>query len=204
MPATVKALQRAPDEAKKALAFKTGSAALNALTEVLPSEALDRLVASKSKKPYAFLVELLTAATPIAGTEASQLDQALARGLAARQELLVREGGLLSGSDLGKLFRPAISRQAVDQRRNKGHLLALEDGSGHFNYPAWQLHKGTALPGLNAVLDALDSEDPMAAVLFYLEPDPRLEGQRPLDKARKGESDLVLRLARTHGEHGAL
>jgi hypothetical protein len=197
-------LSRAPPELKKALAIKTGLDAINALAEGLPAEALDRLVASASKRPYAFLVDLLTAAAPIAGSKASPLDRALARGLAARQEILGREGGLLSGSDLGKLFRPAISRQAVDQRRQKKQLFALEDGSGHFNYPSWQVQRGTALNGLQDVLEALDTQDPMAALLFFLEPDPRLNGQRPLDHARKGDADLVLKLARTYGEHGAL
>jgi hypothetical protein len=191
-------------EMRKKAVTALGHDAMSALTNELPDEAVHRLVASWHKKPYAFLVDLLTELTPVAGLEASPLEQSIARGLVARQELLNAEGGVLSGNDLAKLFQPPLSRQAVDQRRNKRQLIALEDGSGHFSYPAWQVHEGAALPGLPQALESLSNPDPMAAVLFYLDEDPRLEGRRPLDAAREGETELVVRLARTFGEHGAL
>jgi hypothetical protein len=164
---------------------------------------LDRLI-QHGRSPYAVLVELMAAAPPAVGIEMSPIDKAAVRGLLERQKLLSQEGGLMTGADLGRLFRPSITRQAVDLRRNKRELLALEDGAGHFGYPAWQVHEGRALPGLAPALAALDSEDPLAAVLFYLDPDPRLDGKRPLDAARAGEGELVTRLALTFGEHGAI
>lgn len=191
------------DALKKAFAIQTGFQALHALANELPVKVLDRLLA-KSMKPYSFLVELLCAAAPAAAAEATALERATARGLGVRQELLNQEGGLASAAQIAKCFHPPISRQAVDQRRKKGQLFALEDGSGHFNYPVWQVNGGAALPGLPQILAVLGGTDAMAAVLFYLQPDPRLSGQRPLDRAREGDVDGTLELARTFGEHGAL
>jgi len=189
-------------ELKKAFAIQTGVQALSALAERLPADALDRLVAKRGE-PYAFLVELLTEAAPLAAG-ATAVDRAAARGLQERQRLLGQEGGLGSAADLGKLFDAQLSRQAIDLRGNKKQLFALPDGSGHFNYPVWQVHQGATLPGLVEVLPVLGIEDPMAAVVFFLQPDPRLKGKRPLDKARAGDAMLVLELARSFGEHGAL
>jgi hypothetical protein len=191
-------------EIKKKAVTAFGVDAMSALTGDLSADAVERLIKSRHKKAYGFLVDLVTELTSVAGLQASPIEQAVARGLVAKQELLSAEGGVLSGGDLAKLFHPALSRQAVDQRRNKKQLFALADGSGHFSYPAWQVHQGTALPGLAEVLGALSNPDPMAAVLFYLDEDPRLEGRRPLDAARAGEIELVVSLARTFGEHGAL
>ena len=58
------------DELKKAFAIQTGFQALSALASDLPAAAVDRLLAHKSMKPYAFLVELLSAAHPTAVEEA--------------------------------------------------------------------------------------------------------------------------------------
>lgn len=191
------------DKLKKAFAIQTGTEALNALAESLPAAALDRLVA-KAKEPYAFLVDLLVEATPHAAQQSSALDRAALRGLRVRQDLLAQEGGLASASQLATFFAPQLSRQAVDERRNKRQLVALEDGSGHFKYPIWQVHDGASLPGLVDVLGELDVADPMAVVVFFLQPDPRLKGRRPLDAARRGDVKLLLELALTFGEHGAL
>jgi hypothetical protein len=193
------------DERKKAFAIQTGTEALNQLAESLPAEALDRLVA-KSKQPYSFLVELLVEAAPHAAQQSSALDRAAVRGLRVRQDLLAQEGGLASASELATFFEPQLTRQAVDERRKKRQLVALEDGSGHFKYPVWQVHDGASLPGLVDVISELDVADQMAVVVFFLQPDPRLKvkGRRPLDIARGGDVKLLLELARTFGEHGAL
>jgi hypothetical protein len=184
-------------------AINTGMEALQSLAQALPAQAIARLV-GKAKLPFSFLVELLTEAAPQALEQSSAIDRAALRGLRLRQELLGQEGGLVSASLLGTVFAPAITRQAVDDRRKKGQLIALQDGSGHFKYPVWQVHAGAALPVLGDVLRELDVADPMAAVVFFLQRDPRLKGKRPLDAARDGKQELLLELARTFGEHGAL
>lgn len=192
------------DELKKAFAIQTGTEALNAIAESLPAEALDRLVAKKSKEPWSFLIDLLVEAAPHAAQHSSTLDRAALRGLRVRQDLFAQEGGLASAAQLATFFEPQLTRQAVDERRKKKQLLALEDGSGHFKYPVWQVHDGASLPGLVDVLGEIDVADQIAVVVFFLQPDPRLKGRRPLDTARGGDVKRLLQLARTFGEHGAL
>jgi len=188
---------------RQALAFQQGTQAINQLTQRLSDAELDRLTALDDQ-PYAFLLELISIAAPGALHQPTQLEQALIRGQRARADLLSQEGGLLSAADLGSLFSPPLTRQAIDLRRTKGKLIALSNGSGNYSYPAWQLHAGAALPGLEATLAELNDGDPLSAIVFFLLPDPRLKGKRPLDAARKGRVEDVLMLASTSGEHGAI
>src|SRR3954471_18212127 len=103
-------------ELKKAFAIQTGVQALSALAERLPADALDRLVAKRGE-PYAFLVELLTEAAPLAAG-ATAVDRAAARGLQERQRLLGQEGGLGSAAGFRTRFHP--------QRSGRAHQLAPE------------------------------------------------------------------------------
>jgi hypothetical protein len=48
-----------------------------------------------------------------------------------------------------------IARQAIDERRKEGKLLALELGNKGFHYPAWQI----GLPHLERVLQAPGERD---------------------------------------------
>jgi hypothetical protein len=193
------------DELKRAFAIQTAQEAVKSIIEELPAGVLAELVDSEratEEGAMKFIINLVTAAEPRAATEASALDRARARGLRVRQDLLEQEGGLVSAAELADLL--GISRQAVDDRRKQGELVALKDAARHFKYPVWQSHEGNTLPGLEDVLMALDMTDPMTAIVFYLQPDPRIGGKRPLDAAREGQSGLVLRLAMVFGEHGAL
>ena len=106
---------------------------------------------------------------------------------------------------MGELL--GISRQAVDQRRRKGELLALQPGGKRaYRYPAWQLEEGGTLPGLKNILAILERHDPWMRLQFFLREHPRLGGKRPLDVLREkrgAEMDRVLDAAKTYGEHGA-
>jgi hypothetical protein len=192
------------DELKRAFAIQTAQEAVKSIVEKLPAGILAELVESgrAAEGAVKLIIDLVTAAAPVAATEASALDRARVRGLRVRQELLEQEGGLVSAAELADLL--GISRQAVDDRRKQGQLVALKDAARHFKYPVWQSHEGNTLPGLEEALKALDTTDPMTAIVFYLQPDPRIGGKRPLDAAREGKSALVLRLATVSGEHGAI
>lgn len=48
--------------------------------------------------------------------------------------------------------REPISKQAVEQRRNRGTLLALKTSDGHWIYPTWQFDGAAVLAGLADVL----------------------------------------------------
>jgi hypothetical protein len=191
------------NELEVAFAVNKSMEALRALTQDLPPAVLNALVTKEFERPYSFLVELMTQVAPFAARESTAFDRAAARGLRVREELLDQEGGLISAANLGSLFRPSLSRQGIDQRRKKNKLLAFADGSGNLLYPVWQVHRGAVLPGFVETLSLLGA-DPMATVVFLLQPDPRIKGQRPLDVARAGKAKLVVELASTFGEHGAL
>jgi len=132
--------------------------------------------------------------------EPSPLLPALLRGVKQRRDLLSAEGGSLSGEALARVL--GITRQGVDKQRRRGQLLAVRDGAS-WQYPAWQIVDGTALPGLKPVLGALREQSPWTILAFLLSRNARLEERRPLDLLRQGEVEPVLRAARAFGDHGA-
>lgn len=133
------------------------------------------------------------------------LAASLMRGVERRRHLLAMEDGTASGQEFADAL--GISRQAVDKRRRAGALLAVPTGSGDWRYPRWQLKEGKVLRGLEEVMAALGRLSPWTRMDFFLSPDERLGGRRPLDALRKGdkgEIDLVMQSARAEGEHGAV
>lgn len=124
------------------------------------------------------------------------------RGALSRKQLLEAEGGTLSAEEMGELL--GMSRQAVDKRRRAGRLFAVEVGPRGLRYPAWQVHDGDVLAGLEEVLTALTVEAPLDRVAFFLTPSAALGGRRPLDllrrRARLGE---VVAAAQAAGGAGA-
>ncbi len=131
------------------------------------------------------------------------LAAARVRGARARQELLKSEGGTVSAAKLAKLL--GVTPQAVDERRKRVRLLALDRGKHGFMYPVWQVGEdGRTLPGLEKVMAALHGHDPWGKLVFFLTKDPRLKGKRPLDALRIGQLNPVLLAAKTFGEHGSL
>ena len=81
-------------------------------------------------------------------------------------------------------------------------MFWLDVGDGYV-YPAFQIGKNGLLRGIRDVLDAFTVEDAWMRVNFMLTGDARLEGQRPIDLLRKGQTDEVVRAAAAYGEHGA-
>lgn len=124
------------------------------------------------------------------------------RGLRARDELLVAEGGTLGALEVAEVL--GITRQAVNKRRESGKLVGVELGRRGFRYPAWQLSNGATLPGLERTLEVLSDVAPIGAVRFFLSGSHRLGGKRPLDLLRKNVIEPVVDAARVFGEHGSV
>jgi len=141
-----------------------------------------------------------------ASTPRQQADDPLAaarlRGLQRRQSILEAEGALLSAQQVAE--RLGLSRQAVDNRRRAGRLLALHTGRRGLGYPAWQFDERGVLAGLEESLSALRVDDPWMRAWFFLAPDPRLDGRRPLDVLRAREFDRVRRAAEAYGQQGGI
>ncbi len=116
------------------------------------------------------------------------------RGETGKRRLLLAEGGVCSAAELGQLLGH-LSRQAIDNRRKKGKLLALDLGRHGYGYPLWQVHDGAVLPGLEVVLAVLRQCDPWTQVGFLLSPNSWLGGETPLAELRRGEIDRVVATA---------
>jgi hypothetical protein len=70
-------------------------------------------------------------------------------------------------------------------------------------FPAWQFTDHGTIPGLERVLLALTDHDEWMQNVFFINPNTRLSGRRPLDLLREGEIQEVLDAAREFGQHGA-
>lgn len=80
-----------------------------------------------------------------------------------------------------------ISKQALQQRRSHGSVLALRTGDGTWLYPAWQFTgAGSVHPVLAPVLRALRQVDGWVAGTWLVQPHPDLEGRSPREALRAG------------------
>jgi hypothetical protein len=124
------------------------------------------------------------------------------KGLRAKSELLKKEGGVITSSQVAELL--GISRQAVDKRRRKGKLLAVSLGKRGYFYPVWQFFENGVLPGFDILMNLLEPYDPWMKMIFMLNANHRLGNQSPLEKLREGHLDEVFKAAQVTGEQGAL
>jgi len=125
-------------------------------------------------------------------------------GIEARHHLLELGGGVYTAEQVAEAL--GISRQAVDNRRKRGTLLAVTLGRRGNFYPAWQIHEGQVLEGLGVVLAELcdrDHRDPWTQVAFMLNPNTWLDDETPLDVLRRGLIDQVRDAASVYGEQVA-
>lgn len=124
------------------------------------------------------------------------LTDALARGVAERENLAAKAQGLLSSEEAGRILG-GISRQAVDKRRRAGQLLGVKLAND-WRYPALQFGSaGEVVQGLVDVLQVLADLSPWATLDFLLAEDDALGGLSPLEALRQGghRTEEVLRIA---------
>jgi hypothetical protein len=121
------------------------------------------------------------------------LAPALARNEEHREMLLRRAGGALSAEEAARSLE--MTREAVDEWRRAGLLLAIPEGSD-WRYPACQFQQSDVVPGLAEVVRGLAAAGPWVTLDFLLAPDTVLGGRTPLQALRKGDRDAVLRLVR--------
>lgn len=133
--------------------------------------------------------------------ERAQLTVLFRKGAAQRAKLLLEEGGTWSSAEVAEHL--GISRQAVNQRRQRRDLIAARGGDKRsFAYPVWQFKEGEVLHGLGDVQRVfLADVTPIMRIQFFLQAHPDLGGQRPLDVLRQGDVNRVLELAGAFGHH---
>lgn len=172
------------------------------LVEVTNERAL--AAAAGAPSDYAALLELLLQPEALRDLQALGADSLLpARlaGLQARQALLEAGGGAYTAAQMADLL--GISRQAVDNRRRHGTLLALTLGKRGNIYPAWQIDEGQVLQGLDVVLAELSDYNPWTRLAFMLNPNTWLDDETPLTELRRGHVERVREAASLYGEQVA-
>ena len=138
-------------------------------------------------------------ATP--DTDVETIEASRAGGVIARRQLLNASGGFWTVERVAEHL--GLTRQTVDKRRKANKLIGLAIGRHQHVYPSWQFDKGGTLPGFGKVLDELHRHDPWSQLIFFLSPNARLDGARPLEALRKRRVDDVKVAASLFGEHGA-
>lgn len=106
----------------------------------------------------------------------------------------------MSAEQVAHMLRTTLD--AVEKCRQEGTLLGLPDDGEGCVYPTWQFDREQLVPGLGAVLQALQGIGPWMRAAFMLTGDAHLNGERPLDVLRRGEIDAVVAAAREYGEQG--
>lgn len=99
----------------------------------------------------------------------------------------------VSAEEMAALMK--IKRQAVDQRRERGELLALQGSKRGYRYPRWQ-SEPRLWKTLPPVLMLLGDENPWDVFAFLQGHYPALGGRTPLDLLREGKTEIVMDFAR--------
>ena len=185
---TISKIIKASDREPLKAAFLTR--VIEGLIEIADSSNLVDITAANSN--YEVLLAALQ--TPEALSLLSKRDplaKAKLRGLQLKQKLIEAEGGCGNSEEIAEML--GVSRQAINQRRQRGKLIGLSRGKGKNIYPLWQFtDTGKTLSGLEAVLEQLSEVDPWTQVAFFLNPNLRLENKTPLEMLRIGEVEPVV------------
>jgi hypothetical protein len=162
-------------------------------------EEIQRAIAAPS--PAATIVAVLNAAPEIGLARETATTRALARGAAAKQEMLQAAGGCLSSGDVARLLGKTVS--AVNQRRARNQILAVPLSGGEWGFPASQFSSGDLRPGIAEIASTAGPMSPWVLLSILLDRVPGSEA-RIIDSLDDPEvmQDVLTRV-RTYGEHGA-
>lgn len=188
------------DSSKEVAAQIFLTRAVRVLLELAPTHAA--MEAASASTDYEVLLSALKSPEIVDElVKADPLAQAKLRGIEAKKRLLSAEGGMLRTQEVAFLLD--ISPQAVHKRRRAGKLIGIAQGLNQYSFPAWQFEGNHTIAGLEKLLDVLSDHDLLMQVVFILNPNDRLDGQRPLDLLRAGRVNEVLTAANALEEHGA-
>jgi hypothetical protein len=129
------------------------------------------------------------------------LARAFLDGLDAKARLIEQNGGVFKTEEVAEYL--GITPQAVTKRRALRQLVGLTFRKRGYVFPAWQFTDRGTVPGLEQVLRALADHDEWMQNVFFINPNTRLGGRRPLELLREGEIQEVRDAAREFGQHGA-
>jgi hypothetical protein len=153
-----------------------------------------------------FILEVIEKAQPNSPELSSEEEKAktrvLARGILARKQLELAEGGSLSSEEVAELLG-LKHRPSVAYKRQARELIAWRVTKGKWRYPRWQFTPNGILPGIKECLRALNIDGGFGAMIFFLSPRHSLKGKRPLDLLRQGRVQETVAVAQRHDIHAA-
>ena len=154
------------------------------------------------------IVEVRSTAAPSVKTveakafEPDARSRALLRGVELARADLEAAGGAFDLEEVRTLLHE-VTRQRVEKRVKNGTLLAVPGPSNRRRYPTFQfLRGGEVVEGLKEVQEALPTRNPWAVLNFFVQPDDRLGGQKPIDVLKAGDISLVVSAARGMARQG--
>jgi biotin operon repressor len=125
------------------------------------------------------------------------------KGMQVKQQLLNYQGQPPLTSEEVAL-RLDMSREAVNKRRRKKQLLAINLGKRGYRYPAWQFEEEKVLTGLPEVLQALEAVGEWTPLLFFCSGNEQFNGDTPLEHLKAGEINRVIAAACNYGKPNPL
>jgi len=178
---------------------------MTAILRIARAETHEKLIEALAAPTDVGMIARAISNTEVASTAVAELDpfaSLIAKGAEVKQALIRQAGGLLSASEVAKAR--GLSQQAIYKQRKSRKLFSVPY-AGEEKYPAVQFDReGRPLPGLSAVLAALNLDGPWGTLDFLLSPDTELDGLSPIEILRDHPERLaeLVRLAGTQGEHG--
>ncbi len=145
-------------------------------------------------------VAMQRVATSEAAAVRDPLAPARVRGLAARERLIDRAGGLLRLREAAK--RLDVTTQAVSGRRSRDTILAVPMPNGEWVYPVCQFSEHGLVPGIESFVRSFDETDPWTRLAVLLAPSGRYGGKSALDLLKEGRRVEARTIAATYGEQG--
>ncbi|MFL5537857.1 MAG: hypothetical protein ACJ8J0_02640, partial [Longimicrobiaceae bacterium] len=133
--------------------------------ERMTVEQIQKAIAAPT--PAATVVEVLNAAPEVGLARETATTRALARGAAAKQEMIQAAGGCLSSGEVAKLLGKTVS--AVNQRRARGQILAVPLSGGEWGFPASQFSAGDLRGGIAEVVQAARTMNPWVLLSILLD-----------------------------------
>jgi hypothetical protein len=90
-----------------------------------------------------------------------------------------------------------VSKQAVEHRRKRGTVLALQTSDKRWIYPTWQFRHNDVMPGLPSVLGVFRRHPTWSVATWLTTPSGDLDGKTAVEWLEDGqEPERVMRLAR--------
>lgn len=165
----------------------------------MTAEQLQKAIAAPTT--MGTVVEVLNAAPEVGLARETPTTRALARGAAAKQEMIQAADGCLSSGEVAKLLGKTVS--AVNQRRARGQILAVPLSGGEWGFPARQFASGDVRGGIAEIVSAAGTMNPWVLLSILLDRVPGSDAVI-IDSLDHPEvvQDVLARV-RSYGQHGA-